>query len=125
MFEGTIFNNISFKQKPTSTDLKIIKQIYKICGLDNFITFDEIFLKTIDFNAKILSGGQKQRIMIARCLYKKPRLLLMDEPTSALDKRSEIYILNNIFKYLKSSTIIIISHSNLKLKFDKKILLSQ
>ena len=125
LFEGTIFNNISFKQKPTSTDLKIIKQIYKICGLDNFITFDEIFLKTIDFNAKILSGGQKQRIMIARCLYKKPRLLLMDEPTSALDKRSEIYILNNIFKYLKSSTIIIISHSNLKLKFDKKILLSQ
>jgi len=124
LFEGTIFNNISFKQKPTSTDLKIIKQIYKICRLDNFITFDEIFLKKIDFNAKILSGGQRQRIIIARCLYKKPKLLLMDEPTSALDKRSEIYILNNIFKYLKNSTIIIISHSNLKLKFSKKILLS-
>jgi ABC-type bacteriocin/lantibiotic exporter with double-glycine peptidase domain len=125
LFEGTIFNNISFKKKAAPSDLKTVKQIYKICGLHNFITFDEIFSKRIDFNAKVLSGGQRQRILIARCLYKKPKLLLMDEPTSGLDKMSEIYILNNIFKYLKNSTIIIISHSNLKLKFDKKILLSQ
>ena len=124
LFEGTIFNNISFKKKVTSQDLKIVEQIYKICKLDNFITFNEVFSKKIDFNAKTLSGGQKQRLMIARCLYKKPKLLLMDEPTSALDKATEISILNNIFKFLKSSTIIIITHSKLSLKFDKKILLT-
>ncbi len=36
-----------------------------------------------------LSGGQKQRIMLARALYRQPRLLLLDEATSHLDMRAE------------------------------------
>jgi ATP-binding cassette, subfamily B, bacterial CvaB/MchF/RaxB len=36
-----------------------------------------------------LSGGQKQRVLLARALYKDPKILFLDEGTAHLDVEKE------------------------------------
>lgn len=42
------------------------------------------------------SGGQKQRLVLARALYRKPKILFLDEATSHLDGTNETVIQTNL-----------------------------
>ena len=55
-----------------------------------------------------LSGGQKQRIILARALYRNPKILFMDEATSHLDIDNERLVNENIMQL--SITRIIVAH---------------
>lgn len=43
-----------------------------------------------------LSAGQKQRVLLARALYRQPRILLLDEATSDLDVATEEQVNRNL-----------------------------
>lgn len=53
-----------------------------------------------------LSGGQKQRVLIARALYRRPKIMLMDEATSHLDTQTEAAV-NNAIRQLKITRVVI------------------
>lgn len=57
-----------------------------------------------------LSKGQVQRVLLARALYRKPKLLLLDEVTSGLDAELEHRVVKSIAAL--EATRIIVTHSD-------------
>ena len=55
-----------------------------------------------------LSGGQKQRLLLARALYKRPKILFLDEATSALDVDRERLV--NLAVRQLDLTRVIVAH---------------
>jgi ATP-binding cassette subfamily B protein RaxB len=53
-----------------------------------------------------LSGGQKQRVILARALYRMPRILFLDEATSHLDVARE-RLVNEAVRALRLTKVII------------------
>jgi len=105
LFSGSIADNICF------FDPEFIQTSIEACAKLAAIDKD-IMAMPMAYNSLIgdmgntLSGGQKQRLLLARALYKKPKILFLDEATSHLDCELENHV-NNSIKYLKMTRIII------------------
>ena len=107
LFTGSIIDNIAFFDE--NIDLQ---QVYKAskaaCIHDAICALPMGYETLVGDMGSTISGGQKQRILLARALYKKPKILFLDEATSHLDVENE----KNINQSLKSMKItqIIIAH---------------
>lgn len=61
-------------------------------------------------DVQVPSGGQKRLIALARCLLRKPEVLLLDEPTENLDADQRARLTGVIRTYAHDRTCIVISH---------------
>ena len=91
LLSGTLVDNISFFDP--RLDMERVIQSAATAKVH-----EEIMQMPMGYNSLIgdmgssLSGGQKQRVLLARALYKQPKILFLDEGTAHLDliKEEEI-----------------------------------
>ncbi len=105
LFAGSIIDNISFFD--AAPDNTWVEECARLAAV-----YDEIEAMPMGFHTLIgdmgtsVSGGQKQRILLARALYKRPRILFLDEATSALDVDRE-RLVNQAVRQLDLTRVIV------------------
>lgn len=107
LLAGSIADNITFFAAQPDTER--MQQAARLAAVDEDIAAMPMGYATLCGDmGTVLSGGQKQRILLARALYKQPRMLLLDEATSALDVSREQRV-NDAVRAL-SLTRILVAH---------------
>lgn len=107
LLAGSIADNISF------FDLRGDQRRLQACAQTAAI-HDEISKMPMGYQTLVgdmgssLSGGQKQRVLLARALYRNPKLLILDEATSHLDISNEQRVVDALAEM--RITRIIVAH---------------
>jgi ATP-binding cassette subfamily B protein RaxB len=105
LFAGSVAENISFFDM--HSDIRDIVSSAKFAAIhedieDMPMRYDSL----VGDMGSSLSGGQRQRLLLARAMYRKPRILLLDEATSHLDVEKEALV-NDMVKALHMTKIVI------------------
>lgn len=105
LFAGSIMDNISFFD--ADLDREQVERAARVAQIHG-----DIMSMPMGYNSMVgdmgssLSGGQIQRVILARALYRNPRILILDEATSHLDVARESAI-NTAIKQMNITRIII------------------
>ncbi len=109
IFSDTIAHNIAIGTE--NIDKKKLIHAVEAANIRDFIESLPLKYDTkIGMEGNGISQGQRQRILIARAVYKDPDFIFLDEATNALDANNERIILDNLMKFYKGKTVVIIAH---------------
>jgi ATP-binding cassette subfamily B protein RaxB len=88
LLAGSIADNISFFDiKPSEDQIQACAALAAVH--DDIVAMPMGYHTLVGDMGASLSGGQRQRVLLARALYKQPRVLALDEATSHLDLANE------------------------------------
>jgi ATP-binding cassette subfamily B protein len=125
LFTGTIESNLRYADE--NADEETLKLALEIAQAADFVQergqepgdglHAEVSQGGINF-----SGGQKQRLSIARALVKRAPIVIFDDSFSALDYRTDARLRRALRKYLRHSTVLIVSQRIATIKNADQIL---
>lgn len=105
LLSGSIADNISFFDP--NFDQKRIEESATMAAIhQDIMAMPMAYHTLIGDMGSSLSGGQKQRLLLARALYRKPKILFLDEATSHLDVSLET-VVNETVKKLNITRVMI------------------
>ena len=123
LFAGSIADNICFFD--VQADFARVEECARLASVSEEIEALPMGYHTlIGSMGQSLSGGQKQRILLARALYKKPKILFLDEATSALDVDRE-RLVNQAIAQLRLTRVIVAHRPETIASADRVIVLQQ
>ncbi|WP_442881158.1 peptidase domain-containing ABC transporter [Brevundimonas sp.] len=107
LLSGTIADNIAFFDP--DLDMVRVQQAAMAAQVHADIARMPMqYLSLVGDMGSTLSGGQKQRVLLARALYRQPRILILDEGTANLDVQTEEVIADLIAQL--PITRIVVAH---------------
>lgn len=108
-FNDTVIHNIVLDDE--CIDYDKLRKVCRIAQIEREINeMPKGFETVIGENGRGLSGGQKQRLLIARALYRNPKLLFLDEATNSLDVINERKIVDALNGAFQDRTVIVVAH---------------
>ncbi|CAK1362784.1 unnamed protein product [Cercospora beticola] len=118
LFDESIYENVArglagstWQDAEESKKRELVEEACKDAYAHNFVTrLSKGYETTVGEGGVKLSGGQRQRLAIARCIVKRPAILIFDEATSSIDVHSERIVDQAIDRISKGRTTIIIAH---------------
>lgn len=123
LMSGTLAENISFFD--AEMDMQHVIACAQIAGIHQDIAGMPMgYHALVGDMGSSLSGGQKQRLLLARALYRRPKILFMDEATSHLDIQLEHYV-NAALRQLNITQIIIAHRPHTILQSDRVLQLRE
>lgn len=107
LLSGTIADNIAFFDP--NLDMGLVEKAARIAQVhEDIARMPMQYLSLVGDMGSTLSGGQRQRVLLARALYRQPKLLFLDEGTANLDPDTEQEIVDLIDKL--PITRIVVAH---------------
>lgn len=114
MQEGIIFSESIARNIAVSDgdiDFERISAAARIANAEDFILSLPLKYDTkIGPDGTALSLGQRQRILIARAVYKNPDFIFLDEATNSLDAKNERIIVENLSRFYRGRTVVVVAH---------------